>query len=154
MIGIAGRGRCWAVAAAVMPVALVAAGTPGCGSRHGTVPVEGVVTFAGKPPPATCTLVFRPEVAEGAASRCRPGRADTDASGRFSAGSFRSGEGLFPGRYLVDVLCWRVRPGHDNPHGESLLPANFAAQPLVVPDEARAVQYDLDVVPPGGAAGR
>ena len=47
MIGIVGRGRCWAVAAAVMSVALVAVGTPGCGSRHGTVPVEGVVTFAG-----------------------------------------------------------------------------------------------------------
>ena len=148
MIRITYFGRRWAAVAALVPIAVVAAGTLGCGSRHGTVPVDGVVTFAGKPPPATCTLIFAPELAEGTASRCRPGRADTDANGRYFAGSFRSGDGLLPGRYAVDVQCWRVRPGHDNEHGESLMPANFSAPPLVVPDGARRVRYDLEV-PPG-----
>lgn len=119
----------------------------GCGKRYGTVPVEGVVTFAGSPPAALCTLVFVPDVTDGIDGRWRAGRADTDASGRFSAASYKPGDGLLPGRYTVEVQCWKTRPSHENEKGVSLMPPGFQPPPLVVPEGARSVQYVVDVVP-------
>ena len=54
-------------------------------------------------------LFFAPsEPAEGFPRR--PGTADFNEDGEFEASSFKTGDGLLPGKYVVNVECWEVPP--------------------------------------------
>lgn len=134
----------WDIGTLLTGVALLAAAGCGESDRPLTVPVSGTVTFSGGPPPAEGSLRFAPiEVAEGLPNR--PGRADFDSSGKYTARSFATGDGLVPGKYKVVLECWKVVPADGQP-GVSHIPANYEPLELVVDREARGgVTLDLDV---------
>lgn len=106
----------------------------GCGdSLPHRVPVSGVVTFDGGPPPAEGTIDFAAiEVFGGAPNR--PAMARFDTTGKFAASSFGSGDGLIPGRYRVRIQCWKSPP-EPVPGGEeaaTYIAAGFEAKELLV----------------------
>ena len=115
----------------------------GCGSEVKTVPVSGVITFDGNPPPKAGAIYFAPEsVEEGMPNR--PAFAPFDDQGRFEAQSFREGDGLVPGVYNIHIACWEVEPSMNGP-GVSLVPEGFVAENLVVPGDERRVEHNIDV---------
>lgn len=103
---------------------LVAAG---CGSSMPeTVPVSGVITYAGGPWPKPGTLYFVPK--EGDKSRpLRPATADLAIDGKFNTSSFARGDGLVPGKYSIRVECWEVAPTVDvqSPPPKSYVPTRY-----------------------------
>ena len=93
----------------------------GCGgTRADLVKMSGKITFGGGTWPTEGTLFFMPvEVAEG--MRNRPARADFDKEGNFRVGSYEKADGIYPGKYIVAVECWKVPPSAAGP-GVSYLP--------------------------------
>lgn len=117
----------------------------GCGGndRPKTIPVTGIITVKGSPPEQPGALFFAPiEVAEGYPRR--GGRALFETDGHFAATSFEPGDGLVPGTYRVRIESWIVPPSMGKP-GKSYIPSGFEATELVVPVDAKTVNYDLDV---------
>ena len=117
----------------------------GCGNtdRPKTIKVSGVVTFTGQPPEHPGALFFAPlEVAEGYPRR--GGRALFETDGQYAATSFDEGDGLIPGTYKVRVESWKKPPGMGSP-GVSYVPAGFEAPDLVVSEDERSIQFNLDV---------
>lgn len=117
----------------------------GCGGsdRPKTIAVSGVVTVNGASPEQPGALFFAPlEVVEGYPRR--GGRALFETDGNFEATSFEPGDGLVPGTYRVRIESWIVPPSMGKP-GKSYIPKGFEAPELVVPADAKSVEYDLDV---------
>lgn len=96
----------------------------GCGTDHGTIPVHGIVTLDGSPPPGPGKVMFTQiEGAPGVPHR--PGFALFDASGRFQAQTFKPGDGLFAGKYGVAVECWEVAPNMEGKAVKSFIPDRY-----------------------------
>lgn len=90
----------WASCTALLCVGLWFAGTTGCGPRtrlEGLAPVEGIVTFRGKPVEGA-SVVFVPATA---GKRAAVGT--TDATGRFRLTTKDPGDGALPGPYAIAV---------------------------------------------------
>jgi hypothetical protein len=97
-----------------------------------TVPIDGLVTFAGGPPPARGAVYFRPlETAEGLPSR--PAHGDFDEQGVFKVYSLKRTEGLVPGKYSVQLECWKQSPDATGVKGVSFVPVNFRPSDVEVP---------------------
>ena len=102
-----------------MRVITIAAGlltAAGCGGSQEfpLVPVSGTVTFAGGPCPKPGSIVFGPKaVDEGLPQRA--GSASFQEDGHFEVTSFKAGDGLVPGTYVVKVTCWEKPPTDDDP---------------------------------------
>lgn len=129
----------WTLLAATLVAAI------GCKDGPQTVPVSGRVTLDGGPWPRRGMLFFAPvEPAEGFPRR--PGVADFQEDGVFEATSFEPGDGLLPGKYLVNVECWEVPPSMGpGPPAKSAVPA----------DQQNGVDCDRTLeVPVGGPAMR
>src|SRR5215213_2666404 len=77
----------------------------GCsGGNEGMIPVGGKITFDGSVPPAPGVVQFAPlELAEGRPKRTAIGQFSAD--GQYQASSFKPGDGLYPGKYFVTVIC-------------------------------------------------
>ena len=124
----------------------------GCGSDlPERIRVDGTVTFNGGPPPAAGELTFWPiETAEGLPSR--PASATFGADGKFNVDSFGSGDGLVPGRYRVNVMCWRRQPNPMVPgdvEAANYVPADYRAPELVIETGTRGrveVSYDVPLI--------
>jgi hypothetical protein len=89
------------LAAAVLVVflAVIVAG-PGCGgSRLGTVPLSGRITYKGVPL-AGGTITFHPVDA----AKCRPATASIQPDGSFVAATLENDRGIMPGEYRVSVV--------------------------------------------------
>jgi hypothetical protein len=86
------RFRCACLAGAA---ALFLAGMSGCGS--GTKTVKGTVTLNGEPF-AGAAVTYHPVDPGG-----RPANGTTDASGNFSLGTYKPGDGALPGAYRVTI---------------------------------------------------
>ncbi|MDY0170256.1 MAG: carboxypeptidase-like regulatory domain-containing protein [Thermoguttaceae bacterium] len=83
----------------------------GCGpSRPTTYPVRGTVTLDGQPV-AEAQVMLMPE------DDGRPGQGITDASGRFTIGTFTSSDGALPGRHAVTVVSRRISGVGTDPDG-------------------------------------
>lgn len=127
----------------------------GCDTAPRPIPVSGRVTLDGGAWPRRGMIFFAPiEPAEGFPRR--PGAADFDESGAFRATSFKTGDGLYPGKYAVNIECWEVPPSMGaGPPAVSAVPpkyANSSTSGLTVevpPDAARLDDVRLDV-PKGG----
>jgi len=124
--------------------------TLGCGGDGvRMVPVSGTVTFDGGPCPAPGRVTFSPvETAEGAPSRPAFGAFEED--GAYKVMSFRPGDGLFPGRYVVNVSCVDASKISNPPSDESYRRASYVAEgfepkELVVEPRGGAVVFDFDV---------
>jgi hypothetical protein len=116
----------------------------GCGpDRPLTIPVSGQVTFVGQPPPAPGRIYFQPLDAGG--GNTRPGSAEFDVDGRFTATSYEEGDGLLPGRYRVQIDCWKTPPREEGTPGVSHIPPGFAPGELVVDaaDGEKTLSYDI-----------
>jgi hypothetical protein len=104
----------------------------GCGGPAvPTVPVTGKITFDGGPCPAQGNISFVPtEVAAGMPRR--PGSANFDTDGQYSARSFKPGDGLVPGRYQVRISCYRGQPDASNP--KAFREASYVAEGFQFPE--------------------
>jgi hypothetical protein len=121
-VGIAaGNGRC----CCVLVLALLATLLAGCGSQGpDLVPVEGRVTLAGGGWQRRGMIYFTPEEPAPGYPR-RPGMADFDLDGTYSAETFKPGDGLIPGRYIVNLECWEVPPKMGGPPPKSYIPPKY-----------------------------
>lgn len=120
----------------------------GCSDGYdGLVPVAGTVTFDGGPPPAGGFLSFIPtERVPGQPSR--PARAVFQTDGVYEATSFQEGDGLFPGRYTVQVTCNKEQPDYSkkDPFREASYVADgYEGQNLVVEEGSDELSLNLDV---------
>jgi hypothetical protein len=119
----------------------------GCSSSTSLVPVSGVVTFDSGPPPASGTVIFKPErVSEGFANRS--GRATFSSDGKFVVTSFQKGDGLAPGEYTVEVSCYHSAPkvGTKDPFGDaSVIDKRYEPAKFVVDPGSDAMNVTFDV---------
>ena len=128
--------------ASVVAVAML---VMGCSRSPATlVEVTGKVTFADGVPPAPCRVFFAP-VLSAASGSTRPGTADCDSNGNFSALSFNVHRGLQPGRYEARVACWKVPPSASNPVGVSHVPADWTPPVIEVPEGSDGIQLALAI---------
>jgi hypothetical protein len=126
-------------------MASAAAALAGCSGSDlpETVPVRGVVTFAGKPCPGPGTIRFTPlKIAEGLPHR--PGRAAFKQDGAYAATSFQDGDGLVPGVYRVQIECWKVEPAQ-GVIGISYIAPEFKPPELTVKADQDVVQANFDL---------
>ena len=126
-------------------LALLGLVVTGCGKSNlpQTIQVSGTVSFAGGICPGPGRIRFLPVDISPNRPR-RPGRATFDSDGAFHTTSFRSGDGLVPGTYRVQLECWEVEPANGMP-GVSFLPADFLPRDLEVKSDQGAVTYDIEV---------
>lgn len=123
-------------------------GACGCGGRGvEQVQVTGRVTFDGQPMPGLGDLYFTP-ISTAADQPQRPGFASFGPDGLYSAGTFASGDGLFPGTYHVMVHCWKVAPDEDGKPGQSHIPQRYnspatSGLELIVPSGSNSLTWDV-----------
>jgi hypothetical protein len=121
----------------------------GCGTEHGTIPVSGFVRVKGAPPPGEGKVIFTPVEAAGGFTQ-RAGFARFGSDGRYAAQSFKPGDGLFPGRYLVAVECWETPPNMEGKPVKSHIDPKYtdphkSGLELVVEPDAGSVDFDIGV---------
>ena len=98
----------------------------GCGRKGPQpVPVEGTITFGGGSWPKPGTLRFTLDMAGTDMPAC-PATAIFDTDGKVTVTTFKTGDGLIPGKYKVTVQCWQVAPQPENPMAaRSYVPARY-----------------------------
>jgi len=123
----------------------------GCGSGSSLplVPVSGVVTFSGGPPPKEGLVVFSQLPGSGVKGLPnRPGRATFGADGKFVATTFQPGDGLLPGKYQVRVECVDGVPEVNIPWDAiSFVPSTYQPPELVVEEGKGPIEVSYDVPP-------
>lgn len=117
----------------------------GCGSdRPKTVPISGVVTFDGQPPPATGGLFFACREPAPGYDR-RSGRATFGTDGKFEVTSWDEGDGLVPGTYVVRVECYKEPPMMGVPVASYVADSFQPAELVVEEGQGRIDNWNLDV---------
>ena len=123
----------------------------GCsgGNDMPLVPVSGVVTFSGGPPPKEGRVIFSQLSGTGIKGLPnRPGRASFKSDGKFVAMTFEQGDGLLPGKYNVRVECVDGVPGPTTPWDSiSFVPSTYQPPELVVEKGKGPVEVSYDVPP-------
>jgi hypothetical protein len=123
----------------------------GCSGGNGLplVPVSGVVTFSGGPPPKEGRVIFSQLSGTGVKGLPnRPGRAAFGTDGKFVAMTFESGDGLLPGTYDVRVECTDGVPGPGTPWDAiSFVPSSYLPPELVVDEGRGPIEVTYDVPP-------
>jgi hypothetical protein len=91
------------------------------------------------PWPAEGNISFVP-IEAAAGYPLRPGWAVFDTNGEFSAGCFEDGDGLIPGKYVVNIDCWDAvaGPSSKKKPSKSCIPDKYQRgfQQLTVPADA------------------
>src|SRR5262249_50360579 len=95
----------------------------GCSSGPKCVPVSGKVTLDGQKVPGPGFIYFNTD--SGAGGSARPGTAEFDADGNYTAQTFTPGDGLLPGKYVVRVDCWQTPPNMDGKPVVSYIPQKY-----------------------------
>lgn len=97
----------------------------GCGEPGTpTIQVKGLITIDGKAPPTSGKIYFAPiEAAEGLPKRAASG--EFDAEGKFILTTFKPGDGVIPGKYRVNVDCWREPPTLKTKWSANYIPPDF-----------------------------
>jgi hypothetical protein len=126
-------------------ILLMVACLSGCGdSGPVTKTVQGTITFKGGPPPATGKITLAPvEVTEPFPRR--PARGDFDEKGNFTLTTFDSGDGIIPGRYSVNVTCWREKPTLETRQSANYVPPNFEHEVTIAADADEPVEIAINV---------
>ena len=139
------KSRMWVVAAVAACVAL-----PGCDNDPlKKVKVQGTVTFDGGPCPASGRVTLAPvEIPAGLPNRPAMGAFKTD--GKYEAMSFRPGDGVVPGTYLVTVACYdrsklSGSPGDAELERASYVSEEFEPEELVIEPGSVSITFDIDV---------
>ena len=125
-----------------------AATTLGCGGGYeGLVPLEGAVTFDGAAPPAPGVVQLVPIEALGSHPK-RTATGQFGPDGRYEASSFKPGDGVYPGRYHVTVICNKRDLDYskkDPFRDASYIADGYEGEELTVEDGSDAVTLNLDV---------
>ena len=126
----------------------VLAGCSG-GNDMPLVPVSGVVTFSGGPPPKEGRVIFSQLSGTGVKGLPnRPGRASFGTDGKFVAMTFQPDDGLLPGTYSVRVECVDGVPGDNVPWDTiSFVPSTYQPPELVVEEGKGPIEVSYDVPP-------
>jgi hypothetical protein len=109
--------------------ALFLAGTQaGCGKagpvRIPVVPVDGIVTFDGKPPPGAM-IVLHPK--NGGATAAPAPRAQVEKDGSFRFTTYEVGDGAPPGEYVATIAWYKlVNQAGDVKAGPNVLPPKYS----------------------------
>lgn len=100
----------------------------GCGPKMpDTIPVSGKVTCGGKEWPNPGMLYFAPKENSKGLLR-RPATAKFAVDGTFEVTSFKPGDGLVQGTYIVTIECWKKTPSMQKPTGISAVPMKYQNQ--------------------------
>jgi len=121
----------------------------GCDSGTKCIPVSGKVTFDGGKPPGPGTIYFNTDSKDGGSPR--PGLADFDAEGNYSAKTFSPGDGLLPGKYVLRVDCWKTPPNMDGKPIVSFIPNKYqdaakSGLTLTVEQNSKPITFDVQMI--------
>jgi hypothetical protein len=138
----------WATATGLVMTIGMLAGC-GSGSDFPLVPVNGLVTFSGGPPPKEGRVIFSQLPGTGIEGLPnRPGRASFGADGKFVAMTFEQGDGLLPGKYDVRVECVDGVPSATTPWDTiSFVPSSYQPPELIVAQGKGPIEVSYDVPP-------
>ena len=75
----------------------------------------------------------------------RPARGDFDEKGNFTLTTFDSGDGIIPGRYSVNVTCWREKPTLETRQSANYVPPNFEHEVTIAADADEPVEIAINV---------
>jgi hypothetical protein len=124
---------------------IAVAAVAGCGSNSKPlVQVTGRVTYGGGEWPFPGYITFSP-IESSASKPARPGSGRFGVDGKYVVGSYRSGDGLLPGRYHVSVSCLAPEGTPNPPTDSQYVPADFTTEELVVEAGQDAIELDIDV---------
>jgi hypothetical protein len=127
----------------VAPILLL--GLLGCGdSGPLTKQVQGIVTFEGGPPPKPGKITLAPIDAADGLPR-RPASGDFDESGSFTLTTFEDDDGIIPGHYSANILCWREQPTLATRHSANYVPPGFQPELTIDADADEPVELRIDV---------
>jgi hypothetical protein len=124
----------------------------GCGSSYPTcVGVRGRVTYHGKPVKAGM-ISFTRRGQTSAAELVRPATGELRADGSYTMSTFRSGEGVLPGKYIVTIVAFDYSGKRDELQRlPSLIPTKYGSpetsglKATVPSDASGALQLDFDL---------
>lgn len=117
----------------------------GCGNSSPTTKeVRGLVTFQGGPPPKAGKITLAPvEVPQGLPRR--PASGNFNESGIFTLTTFKPEDGVIPGRYTANILCWREQPTLETRHSANFVPPDFQPELTIEADAKEPVELRIDV---------
>src|SRR5262245_1955877 len=117
----------------------------GCGKGNVlTKQVRGQVTFEGGGPPTEGQITFAPIEAAATLPR-RPATGDFDKSGTFQLTTFTEDDGIIPGKYRVNINCWREPPTLKTKLSANYVPADFKFDVTVDENAVEPVELQIDV---------
>ncbi|MEZ6071448.1 MAG: hypothetical protein R3C10_14565 [Pirellulales bacterium] len=122
----------------------------GCGSEHpGMVEVTGVLTVDGGPPPTSGEIYFNGTESYGGFP-LRPGTGFYDETGQYTIKTHTLGDGLYPGKYVVSVHCYKQPPNMEGKPVESYIAAKWnsgvaSGLTLEVPVGSDPLNFPIDV---------
>lgn len=117
----------------------------GCGKNNAlTKQVRGQVTFEGAAPLAEGQITLAP--IEGAPTYPRrPASGDFDKSGTFRLTTFTKDDGIIPGKYRVNINCWREPPTLKTKLSANYVPADFKFEVTIDANASEPVELRIDV---------
>jgi hypothetical protein len=117
----------------------------GCGKKNSlTKQVRGQLTFEGAAPPAEGQITFAP--IEGAPTYPRrPASGDFDSTGAFTLTTFNKNDGIIPGKYRVNINCWREPPTLKTKLSANYVPPDFKFEVTVDENAEEPVELRIDV---------
>jgi hypothetical protein len=115
----------------------------GCGGS-GVVPVKGKVVFKGRELPEVCFLTFVPLDDSTAGGTIRPSTATMAPDGAYRVTPFLGVEGLLPGRYMVRVSYFDLKPGGNPDREADWIEQKFEADELLVESGSRSIEYNVE----------
>jgi hypothetical protein len=118
----------------------------GCSGGSGipVVAVKGKIKFAAGAAPAPVAIHFVPLETENSLPKI-PGKAVIAEDGSFYVVTEQAGNGLIPGKYVVNIECWKQAPTMQAPGGVSHLPPSFKTPELIVKAGSAAMEFNIDV---------
>jgi hypothetical protein len=117
----------------------------GCGKNTSlTKQLRGQVTFQGAAPPAEGQITLAPIESAPTYPR-RPASGDFDKTGTFKLTTFSKDDGIIPGRYRVNINCWREPPTLKTKLSANYVPADFKFDVTIDENADEPVELRIDV---------
>jgi hypothetical protein len=117
----------------------------GCGKNSSlTKQARGQVTFQGAAPPAEGKITFAPIESAPNYPR-RPAIGEFDKTGTFTLTTFAKDDGIIPGKYHVNIKCWREPPTLKTALSANYVPADFKFEVTIDANADEPVELRIDV---------
>jgi len=122
----------------------------GCGpDGPKTITVRGKVTLDKGKVHGPGFIYFNTD-GTGKETTSRPGTAEFDAEGNYEAKTFKPGDGLLPGKYVLRVDCYKTAPNMEGKPVVSHIPAKYqdaakSGLELDVSSSSGPIAFDIDL---------